>query len=112
MASVLHLTGPILVSPQEVREEAWVIGGRITYVEPAGDHDVQTVAGWVLPGLVDAHCHVGLGAEGVVPGHVAEEQARTDRDHGTLLIRDAGSPSDFTRSAAKTTMPPGATGCS
>ncbi len=94
MATVLHLTGPVLVGPDDVREQAWVIGGRVTYAEPAGAHEVTTIAGWVLPGLVDAHCHVGLGAHGVVPREVAEEQARTDRDHGTLLIRDAGQPGD------------------
>ncbi len=94
MASVLHLSGPVLVGPDDVRDRAWVVGGRITYTEPAGPHDVTTIDGWVLPGLVDAHCHVGLGPRGVVPGEVAEEQARTDRDHGTLLIRDAGQPGD------------------
>jgi len=26
MATVLHLTGPILVGPDEVRDQAWVIG--------------------------------------------------------------------------------------
>ena len=94
MATVLHLTGPVLVDAEQVREQAWVIGGRVTYTEPVGDHEVTTVAGWVVPGRVDAHCHVGLDAHGAVPGDVAEEQARTDRDHGTLLIRDAGQPGD------------------
>lgn len=94
MATVLHLTGPVLVGPDDVRPEAWVIGGRITYAAPAGDHDVQPVDGWVLPGLVDAHCHVGLGPHGEIPREEAEAQAVTDRDHGTLLIRDAGQPGD------------------
>ncbi|HQF03695.1 MAG TPA: amidohydrolase family protein [Phycicoccus sp.] len=95
MATVLHLTGPILVSTEDVRDEAWVIDGRLTFERPGGSgHEVATLAGWVLPGLVDAHCHVGLGDQGEVPRDVAEEQARTDRDHGTLLIRDAGQPGD------------------
>lgn len=94
MAQVLHLTGPVLLGPEEVREQAWVLGGRLTYERPAGDHDVTTVEGWVLPGLVDAHCHVGLDAHGAVPAEVAEAQALGDREAGTLLIRDAGSPSD------------------
>ncbi len=34
MAQVLHLTGPVLVGPQDVRPQAWVVGGRITYVAP------------------------------------------------------------------------------
>jgi imidazolonepropionase-like amidohydrolase len=48
----------------------------------------------VLPGLVDAHCHVGLGPDGGVDVDTQEKQALTDRDAGTLLIRDAGSPVD------------------
>ncbi|WP_299441701.1 amidohydrolase family protein [uncultured Phycicoccus sp.] len=94
MAQVLHLTGPVLVGREEERPEAWVIGGRLTFERPAGDHDVQTVDGWVLPGLVDAHCHVGLVATGAADFETAEAQAVTDREAGTLLIRDAGSPSD------------------
>ncbi|MGW5635951.1 amidohydrolase family protein [Streptomyces sp. NPDC003832] len=92
--AVLHVRGRILVGPEEVRDELWVVGGRVTYDRPAGARDVRTVDGWALPGLVDAHCHVGLGAHGPVDRDVAEKQALTDREAGTLLIRDAGSPSD------------------
>ncbi|NBM16344.1 amidohydrolase family protein [Streptomyces sp. GC420] len=93
---VLHVKGRVLTGPEEVRDEVWVVGGRITYERPAGagPGDVTTVEGWALPGLVDAHCHVGLGPDGAVPEDVAEKQALTDRDAGTLLIRDAGSPVD------------------
>ncbi|NJP49407.1 amidohydrolase family protein [Streptomyces sp. SBST2-5] len=92
--AVLHVKGRVLVGPEEVRDELWVVGGRITYERPAGARDIRTVEGWVLPGLVDAHCHVGLDRHGAVPGDVAEKQALTDRDGGALLLRDAGSPSD------------------
>jgi imidazolonepropionase-like amidohydrolase len=63
-------------------------------VPEAGSADVREIDGWVLPGLVDAHSHIGLGAHGAVPVEVAEEQACTDRDSGVLLVRDAGSPVD------------------
>ena len=89
---VLHLRGPVLAGPEEVRSRAWVVNGRITYERPAAAADA--VDGWVLPGLVDAHCHVGLSKDGAVPPEVAEDQARTDRDNGTLLIRDAGQAGD------------------
>ncbi len=58
--------------------------------------DAETLAtgGWILPGLVDAHCHVGLEAAGEVPPERAEEHALADRDAGALLLRDAGSPAD------------------
>lgn len=92
--TVLHVKGRILVGPEDVRDELWVVGGRISYDRPVAARDVRTVSGWALPGLVDAHCHVGLGADGPVDQDVAEKQALADREAGTLLIRDAGSPSD------------------
>ncbi|MGW7420631.1 amidohydrolase family protein [Streptomyces sp. NPDC054813] len=92
--AVLHVKGRILVGPDDVRDELWVLGGRISYDRPFGTQDIRTVEGWALPGLVDAHCHVGLGPQGPVDPATAESQALTDREAGTLLIRDAGSPSD------------------
>ncbi|MEU3507271.1 amidohydrolase family protein [Streptomyces longwoodensis] len=92
--AVLHVRGGVLAGPEDVRDELWVVGGRVSYDRPAGARDVTSVEGWALPGLVDAHCHVGLGAHGPVDADVAEKQALTDREAGTLLIRDAGSPSD------------------
>ncbi|MEI5099855.1 amidohydrolase family protein [Streptomyces sp. PmtG] len=91
--AVLHVKGRVLVGPEDVRDELWVVGGRVTFQRPAAD-DVVTVTGWALPGLVDAHCHVGLDAHGPVPAETAEKQALTERDAGALLLRDAGSPSD------------------
>ncbi|MGV9790255.1 amidohydrolase family protein [Streptomyces sp. NPDC003435] len=92
--AVLHVKGRVLAGPDDVRDELWVVGSRVTYDRPAGAGDVTTVTGWALPGLVDAHCHVGLGAHGPVDADTAEKQALTDREAGALLIRDAGSPSD------------------
>jgi imidazolonepropionase-like amidohydrolase len=94
-APVLHLLGEILVGPDDVRGEAWVVGGRLTFERPtAPGAEVHTLRGYVLPGLVDAHCHVGLDAHGAVDDATAQAQAVADREAGTLLIRDAGSPSD------------------
>ena len=66
-ATVLHLQRPVLVGPDDVRDQAWVVGGRLTF-ERAVALPARTcsAAGWVLPGLVDAHCHVGLDAHGAV----------------------------------------------
>src|SRR6478735_4697209 len=105
MAQVLHLTGPVLVRPQDARPQAWVVGGRITYAAPGGDHDVTTVPGWVLPGLVDAHSHIGLGPHGAVDAATAEGQALADRDAGALLLRDAGSPADTRWVQARDDLP-------
>ena len=87
----LHLTGPVLTGPEESRGEAWVLDGRLTWTRPS-EVDVTTVDGWVLPGLVDAHCHIGLGPHGAVDREETERQAVTNRDAGALLLRDAGSP--------------------
>ncbi|MER5636615.1 amidohydrolase family protein [Kitasatospora sp. NPDC002227] len=93
-AAVLHVKGRVLVGPEEVRDELWVVGGRVTFERPAHSGEVQRVDGWVLPGLVDAHCHVGLDEHGAVDEATSEKQALTDRAAGTLLIRDAGSAAD------------------
>ncbi len=88
----LHLSGPVLTGPDEVRGEAWVVGGRLTFSRPAGASTTE-LPGWVLPGLVDAHCHVGVGPTGWVDDATSEAQALADRDAGALLLRDAGSAS-------------------
>jgi imidazolonepropionase-like amidohydrolase len=82
------------VGPEDVRDELWVIDGRISFTAPGAGTDVQTVQGWVLPGLTDAHCHVGLDAHGAVDEATSEKQALADREAGALLLRDAGSPAD------------------
>ena len=59
------------------------------------DPRADTVAeGWVVPGLVDAHCHIGLDDDGAISDAESEKQAIEDRDGGALLIRDCGSAAD------------------
>jgi imidazolonepropionase-like amidohydrolase len=87
----LHLNG-VLLPDGEVRD-LWVVDGVIR-VEPVAGAVTVCRGAWIMPGLVDAHCHIGLGTEGAVSAEVAETQATTDRDAGTLLVRDAGSPVD------------------
>jgi imidazolonepropionase-like amidohydrolase len=93
----LHLRGVLLPDDQEV--ELWVADGMLSTTPPAsarspGSAEFTVDGGFLVPGLVDAHCHVGLGPDGPVELDVAIEQARTDRDAGTLLIRDCGVPVD------------------
>src|SRR5207244_5221870 len=82
-----------VVLPDGEQREFFVIDGRVTFDRPT-HLDIETFAGrgYVLPGLVDAHCHVGLAAAGGVPVEIARVQAITDRDAGALLLRDAGVP--------------------
>jgi imidazolonepropionase-like amidohydrolase len=87
----LHLSGVVL--PAGEQRDLWVVDGLIR-TEPVADAVTVCRGAWIMPGLVDAHCHIGLGPHGPVADEVAEAQAITDRDAGTLLVRDAGSPID------------------
>ena len=78
--------------PDGEARDVYVVEGRVTYEPVAG---AETVAeGWIVPGLVDAHCHLGLDDHGAVDEATTEEQAVTDRDAGALLIRDCGSAAE------------------
>jgi imidazolonepropionase-like amidohydrolase len=61
--------------------------------------------GYIVPGLVDAHCHIGLGERGAVDLEEADAQARTDRDAGALLLRDCGTPADTSPLQARADLP-------
>ena len=86
-----HLRGRGLPDGETI--EWWITDGVLRSEPVAG---AQTVfdGGWIIPGLVDAHCHVGLGPRGAVELSEAISQAATDRDAGALLLRDCGSPTD------------------
>ena len=87
---MLRFSGPVLPAG-EVRE-LYVVDGRVTYERQAG---ADTGAeGWIVPGLVDAHNHLGLEDGGAVSDEETEQQAIADRDTGVLLLRDCGSPAD------------------
>ncbi|HVW31138.1 MAG TPA: amidohydrolase family protein, partial [Acidimicrobiia bacterium] len=92
MTSALHVGGVLL--PEAEHRDLWVVDGHITFEPVAGAETVAT-SGWVVPGLVDAHCHIGLAPGG--PVHDPAElhaQGRADATAGALLVRDAGSPAD------------------
>jgi imidazolonepropionase-like amidohydrolase len=92
-APVLHLSGVVL--PEGEHRDLWVSGGRITF-EPVPGADTVSRGGFLLPGLVDAHCHVGIGRGGVHATGVEDlrEQALEERAAGVLALRDCGSPVD------------------
>src|ERR1700761_2345261 len=90
----MHVRGVRL--PEETPIELWVVDGHISTEPVAGADTVfgGSGSGWILPGLVDAHCHVGLGHHGEVELDEAIVQAETERDIGALLLRDCGAPTD------------------
>jgi len=88
----LHLRGVVL--PEGESRDIWVRDGLISFESVPG---AETVAKgcWLVPGLVDAHNHIGLDPSG--PVHVADgqrAQALSDRNAGALLIRDCAVPVD------------------
>jgi len=87
----LHFRGRGLPDGEPV--EWWVVNGELS-ADPVADAVTIVDGGWIIPGLVDAHCHVGLGADGPTEFDEAVAQAETERDVGALLLRDAGSPVD------------------
>ena len=90
-AGALHVQGRGLPHGEPVQ---WWIADGVLRSEPIADADTVFDGGWIIPGLVDAHCHVGLGPHGPVDFDVAVTQAETERDAGALLLRDCGSPTN------------------
>jgi imidazolonepropionase-like amidohydrolase len=88
--TVLKFSGPVL--PDGETRDVYVVDGRVTFEAQPG---AETAArGWLVPGLVDAHNHLGLEDGGGVSAAEVEEQALADRATGALLLRDCGSPVD------------------
>lgn len=87
----MHIHGTFL--PDEEPRDHWVVDGRLSS-EPVRGARTLARDVFVIPGLVDAHCHIGLGVQGAVSREETLRQAQADLAAGTMLIRDAGSPSD------------------
>ena len=90
----VHVRGVLL--PSEEERDVWIHDGALTF-EPVPGAETISDRGWIVPGLVDAHCHIGIGRGGVLVTEVAEAKrlALVDRDAGVLTIRDAGSPIEY-----------------
>jgi imidazolonepropionase-like amidohydrolase len=86
-----HVRGVVL--PDDEVRDLWLDGERVSY-EPVPGAVTLSERGYILPGLVDAHCHIGIRPGGAPVEAVDEARALAliDRDAGVLAIRDAGSP--------------------
>ncbi|MGP3707330.1 amidohydrolase family protein [Gordonia paraffinivorans] len=73
--------------------EFWVSGETIS-TTPVPGAETAVDGGWILPGLVDAHNHVGIAPGLGVDIEQARGYAYADARAGTLLIREVGSPLD------------------
>ncbi|MCB9439965.1 MAG: amidohydrolase family protein [Mycolicibacterium sp.] len=89
--TALHVRATAL--PDESPVDWWIADGVLS-AEPIAGATTVFDGGWIAPGLVDAHCHIGLGVHGGTTLEEAIEQAETERGAGVLLIRDAGVPID------------------
>lgn len=87
----LHFRGRSVGSGEPV--EFWVDGGVITRSPVAGATTI-TDGGWIMPGLVDAHNHVGIAPGLGVTIDQARSFAHQDLRAGATLIREVGSPLD------------------
>jgi imidazolonepropionase-like amidohydrolase len=87
----VHVRGVVL--PDDEVRDLWLDGDRVTLSAVPGAETVCTT-GFVLPGLVDAHCHIGIrpGGGPIASTDEARELSASDRAVGVLAIRDAGSP--------------------
>ncbi len=97
---MIHVLGVDPSTGQPV--EYWIDRG--VYVEgPIAD--AIELRGWVLPGFVDAHCHVGYSTAGAVSLEEAAEQARHNLAAGVTVIRDCGSPVDTSSLVGRLDLP-------
>ncbi len=88
-ATALHLRGHLL--PDGHLRDLWVVDRRITFQKPPGAITLAQ-AGWVLPGLVDAHAHLGLHSPATgSPRERAVASALAHRDAGVLVVREPGA---------------------
>lgn len=88
----VELNGSIVLNNGTTVTRAWLTD-ELTTGAPAGN-PTQTLTGFFFPGLVDAHCHIGLDAQGATSDHAARQQAHATWHSGVTLVRDAGSPRD------------------
>ncbi len=84
----LHVRGVVL--PEGLEQDLWIVNGRVRTTPVPGAETVVD-GGYLIPGLVDAHCHIGLAVQNL---EEAAEHAVIDRDTGALLLRDCGAPMD------------------
>ncbi|SRR6266568_1942890 len=87
----IHVRGVVL--PDDEVRDLWLVGDRVT-LDPVPGAETVSTTGFILPGLVDAHCHIGIRPGGGPIADLAEAKtlAAIDRAAGVLAIRDAGSP--------------------
>lgn len=104
IATPLHMR--VVWLPEDRTRDIYIHGDYLSFEPIAGAETIAT-SGYALPGLVDAHCHIGIrrGALPIESLDQARTLARIDRDAGVLTIRDAGSPFPYPELEDETDLP-------
>jgi imidazolonepropionase-like amidohydrolase len=89
-----HVRGVVL--PDDQVRDLWLVDDRVTF-DPVAGATTLADRGFIVPGLVDAHCHIGIRPGGGPVASTAEsrELALVERAAGVLALRDAGSPHPY-----------------
>ena len=85
--------------PSWVRGTWRVDGGVIRRVS---EEQSAPSVGFIVPGLVDTHCHIGYSDTGSVDEAEMVEQARATLASGVTVVRDCGVPVDNSPAARAT----------
>ncbi len=87
------------------RCEWWIVDGVLS-AEPVADAETVFDGGWIVPGLVDAHCHVGLGAHGPIETSTsASSRPRPNAGSARCCCATAGRRSTPAASTTAMTCP-------
>jgi imidazolonepropionase-like amidohydrolase len=84
-----------VVLPDGEERELYVDGDRITF-DPLRSADTVVNGGWLIPGLVDVHTHMGAEepADPLDEG-LLRQHAEAHRDAGVTLVRSPGAVADY-----------------
>ncbi len=91
---MVTLRGSVIVDDDTEHEQVRIEGRTLTFAPAPAGSGGEVIEGWVLPGLVDVHCHIGLSAQGLGGEDEIRRHAYATTDTGVLLTRDAGMPVD------------------
>lgn len=101
----MEFSGLALWADNESERPSWVRGTwRVDggVIRRVSDREEAPSAGFIVPGMVDTHCHIGYSDTGSVSEAEMVEQARATLASGVTIVRDCGVPVDNSP-AARTT---------
>lgn len=101
----MEFSGLALWAENESERPQWVHGTwRVDggVIRRVGDEETAPSVGFIVPGMVDTHCHIGYSATGSVSESEMAEQARATLASGVTVVRDCGVPLDNSPAARAT----------